>query len=154
MSDCFISYTTKDKPFALAVHRDLSAHGVDVFMAAISLRPGDKWTPKILAAVDASPWVILLASRAACASGFVQQEIGRALGGSKKLIPVVWDMEPHDLPGWLNQYQALDVRGMTPAQIQARIVAIAKTIKQDKNQGLVIAAGLIAGLFYLGSRSS
>lgn len=63
-------------------------------------------------------------------------------------------MEPHDLPGWVNQYHALDVRGMTPAQIQTRIVAIAKSIKQDKNQGFVIAAGLIAGLFFLGSRSS
>jgi TIR domain-containing protein len=153
MPDCFISYTTKDKAFASAVHRDLSVHGLDVFMAAISLRPGDRWTPKIFANLDASSWVILLASRAACSSGYVQQEVGRVLGGPKKLIPVVWDMEPRDLPGWLNQYHALDVRGMTPAQIQDRIVAIAKTIKQDRNQGFVIAAGLIAGLFFLGSRS-
>lgn len=97
---------------------------------------------------------MLLASRAACSSGYVQQEVGRALGGSKKLIPLVWDMEPEALPGWLNQYQALDVRGMTHAQIQARIVAIAKTIKQDKNQGLIIADVLVFGLYCLGSRSS
>lgn len=83
MPDCFISYTTKDKPFALAVHRDLSMHGLDVFMAAISLRPGDRWTPKILANLDASSWVILLASLAACSSGYVQQEIGRVVGGPK-----------------------------------------------------------------------
>lgn len=153
MPDCFVSYSSKDLPFATAVHRDLTAQGVDTFLAAISLRPGDSWTPVIHEALRQSSWVILLASRAACASAYVQQEIGRALGGNKKLIPVVWDMAPEELPGWLNQVHALDIRRSTPAQIQQRILEIAAWIKEDKARGMLVGGALLAGLFWLASRA-
>ncbi len=153
MPDCFISYSSKDLPFASAVHRDLTAQGVDAFMAAISLAPGDSWTPVIHNALRQSSWVILLASRAACASAYVQQEIGRAMDGTKRLIPVVWDMPPEELPGWLNQIHALDIRANTPAEIQQRILVIADWIKQDKARGMLIGGALIAGLFWLAARS-
>lgn len=151
MPDCFISYSSQDAAFAAAVHRDMTTHGVSTFMAAISLRPGDRWSERIHEALRDSDWVVLLASRAACASPYVQQEVGRAVDGTKKLIPVVWDMAPADLPGWANQHQAVDIRGATPEQIQARIIAIARQISQDKAKGMLIAASLLAGLFVWGS---
>lgn len=153
MPDCFISYSTQDEPFARAVHRDLAAAGLDVFMAAISLQPGDRWNERIHAALRNSPWVIFLASRAACVSPWVQQEIGRAVDGSKRLVPVVWDQAPTDLPGWVSQHQALDVRLMQPEEIRQRVLVIAQRIKADKVRGLLIAGGLVAGFFYLASKS-
>jgi hypothetical protein len=153
MPDCFISYSTKDDAFARSVHTNLTAHGLDTFMAGISLQPGDPWSETIRTALRASGWIIFLASRAACKSPHVQQELGSALDGSKRLIPVVWDMEPTELPGWVNQHQALDLRSSTPLQIHERITAIAARIKQDKNRGLLIGGSLVAGLIYLIARS-
>lgn len=151
MPDCFISYSTTDEAFARAVHRDVCAQGLDAFMAAISLRPGDRWSERIQAALRDSSWVVFLASRAACASPWVQQEVGGAVIAGKTIVPVVWDMLPIELPAWVSQHQALALHGLTPDQIKQRVVEIAVRIKQDKKQGLLIAGGLLAGLFWLAS---
>jgi hypothetical protein len=153
MPDCFISYSTTDEPFARAVYRDLTTQSLDVFMAGISIQPGEKWSERIRGALHDSKWVIFLASKAACASPWVQQEIGSATDGTKTLVPVVWDMPPTELPAWANQHQALDIRGLTPPQIQARILEIARRIKSDKTTGLLIAGGLLGALFVLFSKS-
>lgn len=153
MPDCFISHSTKDQPLTNFVHSELTGHGLDVFLASVSLGPGERWSETILTNLKTSSWVIFLASKAACQSAYVQQEFGIALGLNKKLIPVIWDITILDLPGWLNHFQALDLRGATLKQIQARIFDIAQTIKQDKEQGAFIAGALILGLLYFGSRS-
>ncbi len=118
-------------------------------MASASLDPGDRWSPSILSALQSSDWVIWLASRAACNSAFVNQEIGGALVGSKKLVPIIWDIEPHELPGWASQYQALNLRGSDAFQTRKHISSIAESIKQKKNQGLMIGLAIFAGLLYL-----
>jgi hypothetical protein len=151
--DCFISYSSKDAAFATAVHEDLTAHGLEVFMAGISLQPGDRWSAEVHRALANSKWVIFLASQAACASKYVEQEIGGALLTKKDLIPVVWDMDPGDLPGWTNQIHALDVRRQSPEQIQAQIQALARRLKSSKDKGFLIGAGLVVGFFWLMSRS-
>lgn len=149
MPDCFISYSSNDERFAKAVYGDLTAHGLSVFMAKISLKSGDRWAQETLNALAQSTWVIFLASKAACASPYVQQEIGGALITQKKLIPVVWQMAPSELPGWVNQIQALDIRNETPAQIQARIINLAQQMKATKDTGVLIGAALVAGFIWL-----
>lgn len=149
MPDCFISYSSTDERFAKVVSRDLTAHGLSVFMAKISLKAGDRWASETLKALAQSTWVIFLASKAACASPYVQQEIGGALITQKRLIPVVWQMAPSELPGWVNQIQALDMRNQTPAQIQARIIDLAQQMKATKDTGVLIGAALVAGFIWL-----
>src|SRR5438046_451864 len=100
MPDCFISYSTQDDAFAKAVHRDLSAQGLEVFMAGVSIQPGERWSTKIREALASSDWIIFLANEAACASPWVQQELGQARVGTKTLVPVIWSMSPTSLPGW------------------------------------------------------
>jgi hypothetical protein len=152
MPDCFISYCSNDAEFATAVYQDLTAHGLDVFMAGISLQPGDRWSAEIHRALANSKWVIFLASKAACDSKYVEQEIGGALLTKKDLIPVVWDMNPAELPGWTNQIHALDVRRQSPEQIQMHIQALARRLKSSKDKGFLIGAGLVVGFFWLMSR--
>lgn len=149
MPDCFISYSSNDERFAKAVHGDLTAHGLSVFMAKISIKPGDRWGPKTLNALAQSTWVIFLASKAACTSPYVQQEIGGALLAQKRLIPVVWELEPSELPGWINQIQALDIRNQTRSQIQGRIIELAQQMKATKDTGVLIGAALVAGFIWL-----
>lgn len=149
MTDCFISYATADRRFADLIHSELSRHGISVFMAAASLKPGQQWTKEIHAHLRASSWVVFLASRTACTSAYVNQELGMALGSSKKVVPIVWDMEPSNLPGWVNQSQALDLRGATIEQLRIRVAQIAANIKEDKATGWLILGGSVLALFML-----
>lgn len=150
MPDCFISYSIVDKELAESVDKELKSHGITTFMASDSLQPGQNWQQKILENLKNSQWVVLLASRAACSSPFVNQEIGGALHGSKNLIPVVWDMPPSELPGWARNVQAIDMsRKQTMGELQREIASIAQRIKQDKSQGLLIIGAIFLALFVL-----
>lgn len=154
MPDIFISYSTNDEPFAQFLHQHLRAEGLDVFMASVSLLPGQRWAPEILGALKASAWVLFLASRAACASPYVQQELGAALITEKKLVPIVWDLPPSQLPGWLNQIQALNLAGATVQEVHAQIASITAHIKSDKFIGQLIGGLAIAGVIYAIAKGS
>ena len=150
MPDCFISYSIVDKELAEFVDKELKSHRITSFMASDSLQPGQNWQQEILENLRSSKWIILLASQAACSSTFVNQEIGGALYASKKLIPIVWDMDPSELPAWLKSVQAIDMRGeQTRVELQGQIVSIAQRIKEDKNQALLILGAVFLALFVL-----
>lgn len=153
MPDCFISYSTMDQKLADFIYSELSRQGVTLFMASVSLKPGENWTNEIINNLKSSSWVILLASRVACQSAYVLQETGMAMITEKKLIPIVWDMNPSELPGWIDRTQALDLKNNTLEQIQASVSQIARTIKLDNAKGALILGAAIFGLFYLASRS-
>jgi TIR domain-containing protein len=150
MPDCFISYSTKDQKLAEFVRAELQQHGLSVFMAQASLKPGQQWSDEIRANLKASDWVLFLASSAACESPWVQQELGMAIGASKRLIPTVWDLDPSNLPGWVSEKQALNLRGASVEQLKARMAAIARSIKQEKAQGWLILGAIVFGLMVVG----
>jgi ABC-type uncharacterized transport system substrate-binding protein len=153
MPDCFISYSSQDEVLAKFVEAHLRAQNVSVFMASISVKPGQNWSQEIWNNLRGSTWVIFLASRNACRSPYVQQELGGALATDKRLVPILWDMAPSDLPGWVNQKQALDVRGRTPQDLAAEVQKIARQIAADKQQQVLLIAGLIAlGAILLSSK--
>jgi len=76
MPDCFISYSTKDAKLAQFVHDQLTMNQIDTFMAPISIKVGTNWTSAIWENLNSANWIIFLASSSACASPFVQQELG------------------------------------------------------------------------------
>lgn len=149
MPDCFISYSVKDQELANFIYSELSKQGLSVFMASVSLKPGENWTDVICNNLKSSSWVILLASRHACQSAYVLQESGMAMITDKKLIPIVWDINPSELPGWIDRNHALDLKNATVEQIRERISQIAKKIKQDNAKGALIVGAAILGFLYL-----
>jgi hypothetical protein len=149
--DIFISYSTKDEPIARFLHQHLTNEGMSVFLASASLQPGQLWPQEVLNALRTSSWVLFLASRAACSSPWVQQELGAALITKKTLVPIVWDMPPSALPGWTAQYQALDFGRASLDEVKTKMTEIAQQIKTSKAQGLLIAGLIIASLFAFGS---
>ena len=153
MPDIFISYSTADEQLARFLHQHLTKEGVEVFLAGVSLQPGQQWSQEILNSLKASSWVLFLASRAACASPWVQQELGAALVTKKKLVPIIWDMEPTELPGWIKNFQALNLKGATIENLKTQMTIIANNIKSDKVQGLFVVGVLAFGLLVLGSKS-
>jgi len=151
MPDCFISYSAHDQQLAAFVRDELQRHAISSFMASVSLQPGEQWSPEILANLRSANWVLVLASRAASASAYVNQEIGGALLLSKNLVPIVWDMSSAELPGWLKEFQAIDLRGSTLPVLQQHIAAIANRIRQQKTKGyLILGAVALALLLVLG----
>jgi TIR domain len=115
MADIFISYSSADSKVAREIYEWLSQKDVNVFLAEISLETGDAWDEKIKKNLREADYFIFLASRKACASQSVNQEIGMAIRDNKNIIPVVWDMPPTELPGFLKcNTQAVDMRGKDP----------------------------------------
>ncbi len=150
MVDVFISHAEADSPFAKFLHRHLTQEGLSVYLASVSMPPGERWMPHIMDNLRSSTWVLCLASRNACASPWVMQEMGAAVAVNKKLVPIVWDLQPDELPGWMKQYQAVNLAGQQQEAAMATIGRIAEAIKAEKQKGLVILGLLMAGLFVFG----
>ena len=147
MPDCFLSYSSDDERLALLVEEQLRFQHLDPYMASVSLRAGQNWTQEVWANLKASPWVIFLASRAACSSPYVQQELGGALATEKRIVPIVWDLDPKELPGWISQTHALDLRQRSVVDLQTEIVRIADEIKADKVKGLFVFGAVVGALW-------
>jgi len=150
MPDIFISHAQADLKFAEFLHRHMTQEGLSVYLATVSMQPGEHWMPAIMENLRSSTWVLCLASRSACASQWVMQEMGVAIGANKKLVPIVWDQSPEELPGWMSQYQAVNLGGGGQQEAMAAIGRIAETIKAEKQKGLFILGLLVAGLALFG----
>lgn len=150
MADVFISHAKADQPLAEFLHRHLTQEGISTYLASVSMPPGERWMPTILDNLRTSTWVICLASRAACESNWVMQEMGVAIGGNKKLVPIIWDIHPDSLPGWMRQYQAVNLAGANREAAQMAIGRIANSIKAEKQKGLAVLGLVIAGLMLFG----
>ncbi len=148
--DVFISHAQVDLPLAQYLHRHLSQEGLSVYLATVSMAPGEQWKQAILESLRSSTWVICLASRAACESHWVMQEMGVAIGANKKLVPIIWDVSPQQLPGWMREYQAVNLGGTNQEEARAAIERISETIKSEKKKGVIILGMLVAGLMLFG----
>lgn len=151
--EIFISYATPDQRLAEFVHRELAVHQVGAFLAPVSIPAGAPWAETILVNLRSTNRVLVLASRAACASGFVNQEVGGALLGGKLVIPVVWDMSPAELPGWLAQRQALDLREATAEDLRLRIGQLAHQINAEKATAALVVGALMFGVIVVAVNS-
>jgi len=153
MADVFISYHSTDENLAKHVHTYLLRERVKPFLACLSLQSGTEWEPSIRAELQRSPWVVLLASRAACASPYVLQEMGGAWLAGKQIFPVIWDMAPKEMPGFLKKYQVLDLRGGTFQHLEEAITGFARRINTDKGVGLLTLGALMSGALWAMSKS-
>lgn len=149
MTDIFISYSTSDSAFARMVHDQLQLLGVKPFLAELSIVEGSLWNDEIWKNLKEAKSVIFLASKAACQSPYINQEIGAAIGHGKTIVPVVWDMPPEDLPGWAKDFQAVDLAHPEAADLNVLLKHIADKIKLDSFWSWVILVALVAGFAWL-----
>jgi hypothetical protein len=90
---CFISYSSKDQPFAEQLHADLQNKGVRCWFAPHDMRIGAKIIDAIDEAIRLRDKVLLILSEGAMASDWVEGEVTRALDeertrGQVVLFPV------------------------------------------------------------------
>lgn len=153
MADVFISYHHTDEVLAKRVYQYLIREGVNPFLACVSVHPGKIWEPSIRYELKGSPWVVLLASRAACGSPIVMQEMGGAWVENKQILPVIWEMAPEEIPGFLKKYQVLDLRHGTVQDLELAVSKLASQIKADKGTGLLLLGGLLAAALFAMSQT-
>lgn len=142
MTKVFISYSTKDTAVAQKLFEALLSVQAEPFLAGISLEPGAVWADEIFKHLNEAKWVFFLASKVSCQSHAVQQELGASLIQSKTIIPILLDIAPEQLPGWVNKHQAIDARNID--RLNATINSIGAKIQSDK-----FIAGLILGALAL-----
>lgn len=135
MPDCFLSYSTKDRWLASRIESELRAQDLTVFMDQVSIQPGEDWRGALLANINASSCLLLLASKAVLGSDWVNQEIGIAFHAKKKLIPVLVGIGPSELPGFTIDLQALVLRGNSDIEIRDVSSAAAEIVRKEKAKG-------------------
>ena len=145
MAAAFISYSVKDEPLAKNLHAMISMAGIDTFLAGISIEPGSNWTDAIFKHLDEAKWVFFLATKNSIESAAVQQELGASLIQEKNIIPLLIDIKPEELPGWVGNHQAIDINS-SPELLHKKIEIIAEKIKVDKFWLGVIVGAIIVGL--------
>jgi hypothetical protein len=147
MYSAFISYSTKDEEIAQTLKTTSELAGIRTFLASISIEGGEDGTETIFESLKESNWVFFLASKNSVASPFVLQELGASLFHEKTIIPLLIDIEPEDLPGWVKKHQAINLRD-SPELLQKAIDKIADKIKVDKFWAGVIVGVIMAVLMY------
>ena len=152
MATAFISYSSKDEHLANGLYSAMTMAGIDTFLARISIEPGKKWTKVIFENLKKADWVFFIASKTSCNSQAVQQELGASLIQNKTIIPLLVDIKPEELPGWVGRHQAIDLRS-SPEILNKAIRRIAEKIKVEKFWAGVILGAIVIGLIVLISKS-
>lgn len=153
MTAVFISYSSLDEEIAKSLYSAMSAAGVPTFLAGISIKPGERWTDVIFSNLEKSEWVFFLASKNSCMSHAVQQEIGASLIQKKTVIPVLIDILPEELPGWVGMHQAIDLKS-SPELIHKTIEKISEKLNVDKFWIGLIFGAIVVGLILILSNKS
>jgi hypothetical protein len=138
MPDIFISYSSKDKPLAEQLEKDLRQHELQPFLAELNIEPGAKWKDSIVEALRQSRWLFFLATPESCCSIPVMHELGGAIFLRKKLVALMWGVSAGQLPQWIQDGQAIDLKERD--KITSFVQKIAAKVKSDK-----FVAGLVAG---------
>jgi hypothetical protein len=119
----FISYSRLDSSFANSLAADLKAHGANVWLDQLDIRPGQQWDRAIEQALRTASEVIVVLSPAAVESNNVMDEIALALDERKTVIPVLY--RECRIPFRLARVQYIDFRSDYEAGTTALIKALA-----------------------------
>lgn len=92
----FVSYSSKDRPFAINLAKELNSLGANVWIDQLGIKLGENWDNAIENALDNSNTLMLLLSPTSVESQNVQDEVSIAIQENKKLVPIL--IKECDLP--------------------------------------------------------
>ena len=105
----FMSYSRREVPFVNYLVDDLENADFNIWLDYRSLVPGTPWAEQIDKGLLESEVILLVVSKAAMASQYVEMEWRRVLGENKRVILAIF--EAVDLPEELKQFEWVDFRG-------------------------------------------
>lgn len=92
----FVSYSSQDRPFAIAFAKELQSLGANVWIDQLGIKLGENWDNAIEKALDNSETFMLFLSPTSVESQNVQDEVSIAIQDNKKLVPIL--IKECDLP--------------------------------------------------------
>src|SRR5680860_122632 len=112
---CFLSYTSKDRPFAEKIYGSLEGAGVRVFWDRFDVLPGESLRDQIIEAIHQHDRLVVVLSADGMASDWVRQEIELAWYHKRDaLIPIrLCDID--EIRAWTATHAGLpDLAGLFP----------------------------------------
>jgi len=108
--DVFISYNKRDKNWASKFAHELEAQGVHAWFDEAEIAMGDRYADVVEEALRAAKVLAVVIGPEYVTSPSSAFELGAAIGGNKKIIPIVTEQVEHlPLPSllrerkWLNE---------------------------------------------------
>jgi hypothetical protein len=108
MPKLFISYARDDLPIVQKLEQTLVAHGTAVWRDQASIYGGQQWPKAMGEAIAAHDGLVLIWSKHAAASHFVEFEWNTAVALQKTILPCLLDETP--LPPALRAINGIDIR--------------------------------------------
>lgn len=106
----FISYSRKDKEFALKFARELKSAGYLVWLDQLDIPTGARWDDAVERALRECEIFLIILTTASISSENVKDEIGYAIDHGKRIVPVL--LEECEIPLRLRRFQYVDFREM------------------------------------------
>ena len=85
----FVSYSSKDRPFALGLVKELQELGANVWIDQLGIGLGENWDNAIEEALEKSQTFMLILSPTSVESPNVQDEVSIAINTKKKMVPIL-----------------------------------------------------------------
>jgi hypothetical protein len=115
----FISYSRREVPFVNNLVDDLEDNGFNVWLDYRSLIPGSPWAEQLDKGIAESDVILLVVSKAAMASKYVEMEWQQVIQLEKRVILLIF--EAVELPTDLEGFEWVDFRGNYNKGIEALI---------------------------------
>lgn len=106
----FISYSRKDKEFALKFARELKSAGYHVWLDQLDIPTGARWDDAVERALHECEIFLIILTTASISSENVKDEIGYAIDHGKRIVPVL--LEECEIPLRLRRFQYVDFSEM------------------------------------------
>lgn len=149
MANIFISYSHHDEQFARIIESSLQASGAEVFLSGSRLEGGDYWEDEIWDNLREADYFIFLASENSISRDYPKFELGGSYYDEKKILPVLIDIAPHQLPTIIQKIQAIDLRDHSPEEIKQAMLEKGKKIFWNEIKSSALLASVIFGGLYL-----
>lgn len=107
--DVFLSYSSKNQDKADKIYKAIQKAGGFVFQSGKNLEAGTDFSDSIKKAIRASREFWLLASPESTKSEWVISEWAAAWALDKKIVPILFQCSPKDLPDRLEAKQAINI---------------------------------------------
>lgn len=138
--DVFLSYSSKDRPFAARLANDLASFELAVWWDQWEMRVGDSLLMKIQAGIEASAWLAVVLSQSSVGSPWVTRELAAALtteiaSGRVVVLPLL--MADCELPPFLRDKVYADFRSSYADGLEALLKRLSPPINPDISKALL-----------------
>ena len=111
MIGIFLSHSSKNKPLARRLGNDLKLYGAKVWIDEAEIKIGDSLIDKISEGLEQTDYLVVLLSKASCASEWVKREVNIAMTKEiqgKKVIVLPCLIETCEIPTFLSDKKYAD----------------------------------------------